>query len=82
MKDLLIQLSEVLERIITKEDLEGKTEKQIWYLKALCENILKPNYSAFYYKGAEESTKIIKNILGIHSEFVDKKQAYLKIKFK
>lgn len=77
MKELAMRLSEAINIIVSPKDLEGKTDKQIWYLKALCENILKPNDRVFYYKSKGESTKIIKDILGIKSNYMDKKQAYL-----
>lgn len=80
MKDLLLKLAEVTERIIPEEQLASLTEKQIWYLKALCENILTPNTSAFYYKGKEESLTIIKNILKI-KPYLSKKEVFLNMKF-
>jgi len=75
--ELAIQLTEALDRVISPKDLEGKTDKQLWYLKALSENILTPNESRFYYKSKEESISIIKDILGIKSREIDKKEFYL-----
>lgn len=82
MENLAIQLSEALDRVISPKDLEGKTEKKIKYLKMLCENILNPHPEAFYYKPKPESISIIKDILGIKSNYVDKKEFYLQTKFK
>ena len=79
--DLEKQLTEILGKFITDKDLEGKTDKQIWYLKALCENILDPHDWAFYYKDKDESLKIIKSILDIkESKHSDKTNFYLKNK--
>jgi hypothetical protein len=80
MESLQKKLTEILQRFITDKDLEGKTDKQLWYLKALVENIINPNKGAFYYKPKNESLKIIKDILGIR-EYLDKKQAFIKTKF-
>jgi hypothetical protein len=75
--ELAMTLTEALDRVISPKDLEKKTDKQLWYLKALCENVLTPNESRFYYKSKEESIAIIKDILGIKSKMVDKKEGYL-----
>lgn len=85
-KELQSNLFEALRTPVSEVILNQLSEKQIWYLKAMCENILKPNEGAFYYKGEQESLEIIKNILeqGKNKiparKYSNKTEIYLKLK--
>ena len=77
---LMEELAEVTGTLIAPRQLEFLSEKQTNYLSMLCENILRPNTWAFYYKPKDESLKIIKDILKT-KVYLDKKDSYLKMKF-
>jgi uncharacterized protein YcgL (UPF0745 family) len=57
------ELYEILGQPVAVRILEQLTEKQIWRISDMIENILKPNEHAFYYQNEEDSLTNILSIL-------------------